>query len=103
MSANRAGEGMRRFMLRSGLEGAACDDGEANISALLGVLGDWCADVPPLGKENWSTPMGMAAASANGMNGANGLADADDDAAIVSGGLIAPLLPLPCGAGSMAA
>jgi len=103
MSTNRAGEGRRRFMLRSGLEGAAGDDGEANINALLGVLGELCTDVSPLGKENWSTPMWVTPASANGMNGANGLTDVDDDAAIVSGGLIAPLLPLPCGAGSMAA
>ena len=103
MSTKRAGEGKRRFMFRSGLEGAAGDDGEANINALLGVPGELCNDVPPLGKENWSTPMGMTPASANGTNGANGLTDADDDAAIGSGGLIAPLLPLPCGASSMVA
>ena len=51
MSANRAGEGMRRFILRSGLESAAGDDGEANISALPWLPGESCSEVPPLGKE----------------------------------------------------
>ncbi len=39
--------------------------------------------------------------SCDGTNGANGLTVDDDDVAITSCGLIAPLLPLPCGASSM--
>ena len=45
--------------------------------------------------------MGTMLVSVGGTNGANGLADVDDDVAIESRGLIAPLLPLPCGASSM--
>ena len=87
-STRRAGEGMRRFGLRSGLDPAAGEEGEASISALPWLPGESCTEVPPLGREYWSTPIGIVPLSVGKANGANGLTD--DDVAIDCCGLIAP-------------